>query len=388
MGTKRVVIVGSGLAGYSMAQELRKKDNALEIVLVTAEAGASYSKPMLSNAITQRRATAQLVTSPPEAMATRLNLVLNARERVTRIAVDGHYIETSARVVHYDALILGTGAAPIRAPIAGNAAHAVLTVNDLDDYTLFRQTVEGARRVLIMGAGLISCELANDLLSANVTPVIVDPGPQPLASLAAAETGRSLQRALEAGGAQWRFGRKVHSLPVDSGRYSALLNDGETLEVDAVLSAIGLRPRTELALTAGLHVNRGIMVDQYGRTNHPRIYAIGDCAEYEDGLRPYVRPVLVAAKAMAATITRTPTAITFPLMPVTVKTPRYPVAVLRPSVDQVGMWLAEPDCENHLVFRDNDGTIQGFSLGGTSSSSRAPGVAPAVQTASDQCLIS
>jgi rubredoxin---NAD+ reductase len=370
--TSRIVIIGSGLGGYSIAQELRKKGSDADIILVTEEAGAGYSKPMLSNSIAQSRPATLWITTPPDAIAARLNLTLKSRAQVTGVDTANRGVETSAGRYHYDALILATGAEPARPSIAGDAAHHAIAVNDLDDYTRFRETIEGARRVLVMGAGLIGCEFANDLLHANVTPVVVDPGPWPLASLAPAETGLALRRALEAGGVQWHVGRTVRSISAASSGYAAVLDDGKVIEVDAILSATGLRPRIRLAQNAGLHVNRGIVVDDLGRTSRPDIYAIGDCAEYPDGLHPFIRPILVAAKAMAATLAGTPTRIVFPAMPVTVKTPLFPVFVLAPPAGTEGDWIADSEGgHGHLVFRDSQQNIRGFSVGGASSTSRA-----------------
>ncbi|PLZ03097.1 FAD-dependent oxidoreductase [Burkholderia sp. WAC0059] len=381
MKTSRIVIVGSGVGGYSVAQALRKRDGAVDLVLVTGEAGAGYSKPLLSNAIAQKRSAAQWITSPPEAMASRLNLTLKSREPVTAIDVANRCVDTSGGRYGYDALVLATGAEPARPPIAGDRAREALAVNDLDDYARFRAAIEGARRVLVIGAGLIGCEFANDLLGANVVPFVVDPGPRPLASLAPAGTGLALQRALEAGGVQWRLGRTVRSIQAAGTGYAATLDDGEVLRVDAVLCATGLRPRTRLARDAGLHVNRGIVVDDYGRASRPGILAVGDCAEYPDGVHPFVRPVLIAAKAMAATLLGTPTRIAFPPMPVSVKTPLYPVTVLPPPADTAGDWtpLAEAGSDG-FVFRDSRGAVRGFSLGGASAASRAQALLGQIDT--------
>ncbi|MEK6418382.1 MAG: FAD-dependent oxidoreductase [Burkholderia gladioli] len=374
MNNRCIVIIGSGLGGYSLAQELRRKDDTLDLTLVTEDAGASYSKPLLSNAIALQRPASQWIAASSDAMAARLNLKVMTRERVMAIDAAQRRIETASGRLDYDALILATGAEPATPPLAGDAAGHVISVNHLNDYVRFREAIEGAQRVLVIGAGLIGCEFANDLLHARLTPIVVDPGPRPLAALAPAETGLALQRALAAGGVQWRFGQTVKSIVAAQPGYLATLANGDTIAVDAVLSATGLRARTALARHAGLRVERGIVVDRYGRTSDPHIHALGDCAEYPDGLHPFVRPILIAAKAMAATLTGTPTPIVLPVLPVTVKTPLHPVIVLAPEAGTAGSWHAGAEhvgADSHLVFRDDDGNPRGFSLGGASAQARA-----------------
>jgi rubredoxin-NAD+ reductase len=138
-----------------------------------------------------------------------------------------------------------------------------------------------------------------------------------------------------------------------------------------VLSAIGLRPRTQLAQAAGIPVGRGIQTNRLLETGAPNVYAMGDCAEVEGLNLPYVQPLMVQARALAATLTGASTPVLYPPMPVMVKTPAHPVAVLPPKVGAVGVWTVECGdtgiCALHV---DNDGRLQGFALTGSETSRR------------------
>ena len=112
------------------------------------------------------------------------------------------------------------------------------------------------------------------------------------------------------------------------------LSDHRVLSVDAVLSSVGLRPRTGLAERAGIAVKRGIVVDRYLATNAPDVYALGDCAEVEGLVLPFVMPIMHAARALAKTLCGEPTRLTYPAMPIVVKTTAYPVVVAPPAAER------------------------------------------------------
>jgi rubredoxin-NAD+ reductase len=134
-----------------------------------------------------------------------------------------------------------------------------------------------------------------------------------------------------------------------------------------------LRARTALAHHAGLEVKRGIVVDGHGRTSAEDVYALGDCAEYESGVLPYVLPIMTAGRAIAQTLAGTPTPIVFSHMPVSVKTPAHPVSVHTAKPGVVGTWeiaIAE-DAGLKLLFTDAAGQLHGFVLTGARTAERA-----------------
>jgi rubredoxin-NAD+ reductase len=138
------------------------------------------------------------------------------------------------------------------------------------------------------------------------------------------------------------------------------------IECDLVLSAVGLRPRIELAAAAGLAVNRGVEVDRHLRTSHANIFALGDCAEVDGINLLYVMPLMNCARALAQTLAGNPTAVAYGPMPVTVKTPACPLVVSAPPRGLDGDWRVEgtgPDIK--ALCHDSSGALLGYALTGT-----------------------
>ncbi|KAF1052212.1 MAG: Rubredoxin-NAD(+) reductase [Stenotrophomonas maltophilia] len=157
----------------------------------------------------------------------------------------------------------------------------------------------------------------------------------------------------------------MHRLERSGEALQAHLSDGQVIACDLVVSAVGLRPRTDLAAEAGLAINRGIVVDRQLRTSHANIYALGDCAEV-DGLNLlYVMPLMACARALAQTLAGNPSTVAYGPMPVTVKTPACPLVVSPPPRGSTGEWHVEgsgPDLK--VICRDTAGRLLGYALTG------------------------
>ncbi len=366
-----IVIVGSGLAGYTLLKEIRKRDADVPVTLVTADDGAFYSKPNLSNALAAGKAAAALAGASADKMAGDYSATVLAHTRVTAIDTQARRLATDRGDIVYGRLVLALGADPFPHGLEGDAATAVLTVNDLAGYALFRDAISGGRRVTVLGGGLIGCEFANDLAQAGYEVDVVHLGEWPLERLLPVEAGQRLADGLAALGVRWHFGRTGRSITHRGSGFEITLDNGETFEADTVLSAIGLKPRTALAAAAGLATGRGIGVDSLLQASVPDVYALGDCAEVDGVNLPYVQPLMVQARALAATLTGSPTPVVYPAMPVMVKTPAHPVAVLPPKPGAAGGWQVACGergvCALHV---DADGRLHGFALTGGETGQR------------------
>ena len=339
-GPDALVIVGAGLAGWTVARELRQRDRERPVHLVCADRGDFYAKPMLSNALAQKKEAAQLIQKAAALQAQALGVQVHGNTRVTAIDTAQKRLQTSAGPMSYGQLVLALGADAVRLPTPG--LEQALSVNDIDDYSRFRSALTAAgsgARVLIIGGGLIGSEFANDLALGGYRVSVVDPAPWLIGNLLPREQGLALQDALARLAVDCHLGDVA--LQIDGGGdapYRVQLRSGALLEADVLLCAVGLRPRTALAEQAGLATGRGILVDELGRTSDPNIYALGDCAAYASAARPdiaegaarplpYVLPIMTAAKAIAATLVGQATPIRFGPMSVRVKTPALPLSV-------------------------------------------------------------
>ena len=366
-----IVIIGSGLAGYTVIRELRKLDKTVPVTLVTREPGYFYSKPMLSTALASNKSAEQLVSTNAEGMATQLEVTILGDVDVTAIDAVAQTITTSKGSISYGKLVLGLGADQIRLPLQGNAANEVITVNDLEEYAQFRKTISGKKRVAILGAGLIGCEFANDLVLGSYEVDVIDLAPQALGRLLPEAAAQALQAKLSEVGVRWHFGTTVQSIDRNGDSLSITLANGSVITSDVFLSAVGLKPRMDLAKAAGIAAGSGITVNRQLETSAKNVYAIGDCAEVEGLVLPYVMPIMQAARALAPNLLGQAGTLTYPAMPVMVKTPALPTIVSPPAKGAKGDWkinLVEGGLEAR--FESGEGKLLGFALLGAATAQR------------------
>ena len=166
-------------------------------------------------------------------------------------------------------------------------------------------------------------------------------------------------------GVIWRFGTAVQSVNSAESGYALTLGDESVICVDLVLSAVGLRPRILLAKAAGLEINRGVIVDERLQSSDKSIFALGDCAEIEGKVLPFVLPIMHAARTLAKILDGEEAKVIFPVMPVVVKTPAHPVAVSPVARDAAGTWQILAAGEGiSMGFFDQQNRLRGFALTG------------------------
>ena len=360
-----VVIVGTGLAGYNLAREFRKLDSETPLLLITADDGRSYSKPMLSTGFGKNKEADGLSMATPEAMAEQLKARVRTHTRISAIDPGHKQLWIGEEAVPYRDLILAWGAQTVQVPVEGDAQDAIFPINDLEDYARFRAAAAGKRRVLILGAGLIGCEFANDLIAGGYEVDLVAPCEQVMPTLLHPAAAAAVQAGLESLGARLHLGPVMIRLQRTESGLEAHLSDGSLIACDVVVSAIGLRPRIDMAAAAGIQVNRGIEVNRQLKTSHDNIYALGDCAEVEGLSLLYVMPLMSCARALAQTLAGNPTTVSYGAMPITVKTPVCPLVVSPVPRGYEGVWTVEGQGGDiKALCRDADGKLLGYALTG------------------------
>ncbi|TKB50338.1 NADH:flavorubredoxin reductase NorW [Ferrimonas sediminicola] len=354
-----IVIIGSGFAAYQLVKALRKIDATQPITVVTADDGHDYNKPDLSHVISRGQSAADLVKMTGAEFAEQQRITLLTRQTVEHIDPTQHRLRLGDQTLRYGQLVLATGARAMVPPIGGMAASDILTLNSLEEYQLHQRRLADARSVLVIGAGLIGTELAMDLASANKRVVLTDMAPQLLPRLLPEFVASRLYTCMDTLPVQLELATQVQGAELQDQGYLMSFANGHQHSVDAVVAAIGLRPNVQLARQAGLMVNQGIVVDNQLRTSASGVFALGDCAERDGQLQPYLQPTLLAANALAKTLLGHPCEVAQTVTLVKVKTPRLPIQLAgdtsRPDarwevkVDADGMTASAFDGEQRLI---------------------------------------
>ncbi|ELW9442622.1 NADH:flavorubredoxin reductase NorW [Pluralibacter gergoviae] len=334
-----IMIIGSGFAARQLVKHIRKLDGQVPLTLIAADGMDEYNKPDLSHVISRGLSADALTLQTAGEFAEQYQLQLFPQTWITDIDSAARTVRSADRSWQYDRLVLATGARTAVPPVPGH--ELMLTLNSQQEYRAARQQLRDARRVLIVGGGLIGCELAMDFRLAGKTVSVVDNNASLMASLMPPEVSSRLQQKLVQRGVQLALCSQLARLEPCGDGVRATLADGREIIADAALAATGLRPETALARRAGLTVNRGIQVNSRLQTSDPHIFALGDCAEINGALLPFLQPILLSAMCLAKNLLNQTAALALPPMLVKVKTPELPL--------QLAGDAGRPDLSWHIV---------------------------------------
>lgn len=318
-----IVIIGSGFAARQLVKNIRKQDAQVPLTLIAADSMDEYNKPDLSHVISRGQSADDLTLQTAGEFAEQYNLRLFPHTWVSDIDAGNQLVKSQDREWRYDKLVLATGAAPFIPPVPGR--ELMLTLNSQREYGAAHSQLRDARRVLIVGGGLIGCELAMDFCRAGKAVTVVENSASVLSALMPPEASSRLQHRLADMGVHLMLKTQLEGLEKTADGIRVTVDRQRSVTVDAVVAAAGLRPETALARRAGLEVNRGVMVDSHLRSSHPAIFALGDCAEINGKVLPFLQPILLSAMCLSKNLLGQSGALTLPPMLVKVKTPDLPL---------------------------------------------------------------
>jgi NADPH-dependent 2,4-dienoyl-CoA reductase/sulfur reductase-like enzyme len=280
--TERFVVVGAGLAGAKAVETLRSEGFAGEIVLFGEEPERPYERPPLSKGLLAGEATVESIYVHPAAFYADGQVDLRTDTAVTGLDLAAHQVRTGAgETLHYDRLLLATGADPRRLDLPGADAPGVHYLRTLADSLALRAALATSPHVVILGAGWIGLEVAAAARTAGAEVDVVEPAPGALLSALGADLGGFYAELHRRHGVRLHFGTQANRFDARAGRIAGVgLSDGRTIPADAVVVGIGAEPRTELAGRAGLEVSGGICTDGMLATSNPDVYAAGDVAAF------------------------------------------------------------------------------------------------------------
>jgi rubredoxin---NAD+ reductase len=298
-----LVIVGAGIAGWAVAQAVRARDTAHPMLMISGCNASVYAKPQLSVALAQGRTAAAIVSESGEAAAQRLNLRLLHETWICGIDPARRRLRTTRGEIAYSQLVLALGAVPAPLPLDAESNRHLWRINHLEHYARFRAALGDApKHVAIVGAGLVGCELADDLAGAGYRITVIDSAAQPLPGLATPQLARGLVQALAANGVRFKGGARLLSVRRHGAGVELDLGD-EKLQADIALAATGLKTEARLARIAQLAFDNGIAVDpRTMRTSDPSIYALGDCASFGGKTCRFIEPIQRQAGVAAAAL--------------------------------------------------------------------------------------
>ncbi len=268
-GPAKVVIAGAGLAGLRVAEELRSGGFAGSVTMIGAEARAPYDRPPLS----KKMLTGEIDDTGLRPDLESLSVDLRLAERATGLR-DGLLL-TDGGEYEWDALVVATGASPIRLP--GQGRQRVLRT--ADDALTLRQLLQPGTRLAIVGAGWIGAELATAAAGRGCRVTVLEAAAAPLAAAIGPEVGGTTTAWYAAAGVDLRLGTAVAAI-ADGG---IALADGGWLAADVVVTAVGVRPEVGWLADAGLRLENGVVVDAQLRSSLAGVYAVGDCASFWSG---------------------------------------------------------------------------------------------------------
>lgn len=367
----KIVIIGSGMAGYMLAQSLRQESQAARITIIAERDGRFYPKPMLSTALFHKKTPKDIETASAKEMESQYNLEVKTCAKVKRVDLSSKEVVLGDdEKISYDKLVLATGSS---AKTLGAMDDCTMSVNGIEDYERLLSTLKNSKKVLVIGSGLVGVEFSHDLLTAGYDVSMFSLDKEPLSGLVPKEVGKVCKDHLINMGMKWLFDKGIESMTkAESGVCVDFCTLGKK-DFDVVLSAIGIVSRTELAEKMNCRVNKGIVTDRYGKTSIEDVYAIGDCAEVYGLNLTYVAPIKQQAKAISQNLLASQKAIAYPAMPVVVKMPTLPLTLVPVrGIDVEGSWKIEKNKPNEIKagFYDRKGSIRGFVLLGEATKER------------------
>ena len=278
-GARRVVIVGGGAAGFAAAEMLRRHGFDGAVTMLSEDSDAPYDRPNCSKEYLAGEAPSEWMPLREAAWYADNEIDLQLKVRASNLDPAQRTVSLNdGRAFDYDALLIATGAEPVRLPMEGFAGPEVHVLRTLREADAIVAAAQRARRIVVVGASFVGLETAAALRHRGLEVHVAAPEAIPLARVMGDEIGRWVRSLHEAAGVVFHLGRGVSGFA--DGRLT--LDGGEAIEADLVVLGVGVKPRTQLAEAAGLAIDRGIVVDGRLRTSAPGVYAAGDVARFPD----------------------------------------------------------------------------------------------------------
>ncbi|MEC1550492.1 nitrite reductase large subunit NirB [Bacillus rugosus] len=307
MKKQRLVLAGNGMAGIRCIEEVLKLNRQrFEIVIFGSEPHPNYNRILLSSVL-QGEASLDDITLNSKDWYDKHGIILYTGETVVQIDTDQQRVITDRkRTLSYDKLIVATGSSPHILPIPGADKEGVYGFRTIEDCQALMGMAEHYQKAAVIGAGLLGLEAAVGLQHLGMDVSVIHHSAGIMQKQLDQMASRLLQTELERKGLTFLLEKDTVSISGTSRADGICFKDGSSLKADLIVMAAGVRPNIQLAVSAGIAVNRGIIVNDYMQTSEPNVYAVGECAEHNGTVYGLAAPLFEQGKALAKHICGVP----------------------------------------------------------------------------------
>lgn len=304
MTKEKIVVIGAGMAGGRIVEEILKRDGSkFEISIIGAEACATYDRIQLSPVLAGEKTFEQIVTHSQEwydsnGVKTHFGYWVQSIDRAAKQVVlhDG-------QTIAYDKLILTLGSDPIRLPLPGADLSGVVAFRDLHDVDAMQKAAEKGGEAVVIGGGLLGLEAAYGLAKRGMKATVIHLVDVLMERQLDEAAGRLLEKALLERGVYSILNAQSEAIVGETHVEGLKLKDGRIIPASLLVMAVGIRPHVEPAKSAGLTVERGIVVDDQMRTSDPSIFAVGECVQHRGVCYGLVAPIWDMCRTLADVLT-------------------------------------------------------------------------------------
>ncbi len=347
---QRLVIIGNGMAGIRTVEELLSASpDKYDITVFGAEPHGNYNRIMLSSVLSGEKNIEDIIINNRQWYVDH-NILLHAGEDKTVIEINRsrkYVIAKDGTQAEYDRLLIATGSKPVIPDIPGKNLQGVISFRDIFDVNTMLEYSRSHKKAIVLGGGLLGLEAANGLALRGMHVTVVHTNPVLLNRQMDKQAGGMLQHALEARGLHFKMPARTQELMGDDNDHikAVRFEDGSELECDLFITAIGVRPNMQLAQTANLYCERGIVVNDSLQSYDPSIYAVGECIQHRGATFGLVAPLFEQAKVCANHLSGHGMA-DYKTLPTATK-----LKVTGINLFSVGNFLGDESCES-ITFTD------------------------------------
>lgn len=308
MGEK-LVLIGNGMAGVRTIEEILERDaNKYQITIIGEERYTNYNRIMLSNVLQKKMTVDEIITNNGAWYSDNHIELINHDPAVELNTNDKYVVTASGKKVTYDKCIIATGSRSFILPIEGSKLEGVMGFRTIDDTEEMLTIAKNYKKAAVIGGGLLGLEAAKGLVDQGMDVTVIHLEKWLMEVQLNEQAGNLLKADLEKQGLKFLMETKTARITGDTRVTGLEFADGSSIEADMVVMSVGIRPETTVGRSAGLEVNRGIVVNDFMQTSAPDVYAVGECAEHRGRVYGLVAPLYEQGKVLADLLTEKQTA--------------------------------------------------------------------------------